>query len=521
VIDAGELAKKARPGFVGWMLDGAIGEIAPGWGRRRKAARLAMALGDGFAVTRGGRNRGHYGHSGGPADKHLDERTLFDLRELCRGADRQSPLIHGIVDRWIDNVVGPRIKFEPLSTDAGYNEAAKDYITERMGRGADIRQRTDFGGLLRIWLRAIATDGDVLVVHTDAGIATYEADQLISPRGGGVKDKTIVNGVEVEPSTGRHAGYYVGKREYKGFYAGASWAKDATRIDARDCEFLTNTQRASQTRGVPILSSGMGMYEYLDGYLEAEQIAAAVASHLTYFIKRNNHEFMLDAEGNLRSEFTSETASDGTEQQMLKSEAGAILVGEPGDELDMHNPTRPGEQFEPYITTCLRMIGAGLGIPLELVLLDFSKTNYSSARAALLQAYRTFMCWQEFVIGNILWPCYVRWIGEGMADGKLPLRDDGFRVKWLMPRWAWIDPLKEIVAAEKAVAMGVDTLGDYIEREGQTVPDLVQRRGRELKAFREAGIPTTTAPNNLPAAGASRSSQEDQTDDGNEDEQDD
>ncbi len=511
--EAKKLVKKARPGFVGWMLDGAIGEIAPGWGRRRKAARMAMALGDGFDVTRGGRKRRSYGHAGGPADKHLDERTLFDLRELCRAADRQSPLIHGIIDRWIDNIVGPRIKFEPTSSDAGYNATAKEYITERMGRVADIRRRDDFLGLLRIWLRAIATDGQSLIVHTDEGIATYEADQLISPRGKGGGDKSIVNGVEVEPRTGRHLGYYVGKREYKGFYAGANWGRDATLIAAGDCEFLANTQRISQTVGVPILASGMGMYEYLDDYLESEQLGAAVAAHILYFIKRANPEFMLDGDGNLRSEFTSETAADGTEQQMLKSEAGAILLGEPGDELDMHNPTRPGQQFEPYITTCLRMIGAGLGIPLELVLLDFSKTNYSSARAALLQAYRTFMCWQEWVKGNILQPCYGRWIGEAMAEGKLPVREDGFKVQWLMPRWAWIDPLKEVVAAEKAVSMGIDTITDYIERDGQTLDDLVLRRKRELDAFRDAEIPTTTAPENLTV---SARESEDQTDDGND-----
>ena len=46
----------------------------------------------------------------------------------------------------------------------------------------------------------------------------------------------------------------------------------------------------------------------------------------------------------------------------------------------------------------LRHIGTGLNIPLELLMKDFSKTNYSSARAALIEAWRFFNGRRSWII---------------------------------------------------------------------------------------------------------------------------
>ncbi len=456
-----------------------------------------LALGDGYDVARSGRRLRARGYGGGTADRQLDYSRLTKLREICRDADRNSPLLHGIIERWADNVVGPSFELQPATEDDGWNAAARQYVEERMGRSADIRRKLVFRRMVRLWLRSLSTDGDILPVFTDQGMRTFEADQLISPHGRAPEGKNIINGVHVDPATGRDLGYYVGKRTYRGF-AGKEFEDAATYIPATDAIFPANYERVSQTRGVPILTSAMKVFEHFDGYLDAEQIAAEVNSNLTYFIKRAKPEFWVDENGNLPNWVQAEIGDDGTEQQLRKSEPGAILTGDVGDELDMLNPGRPSESFEPYVIITLRMIGCGIGMPLELVLLDFSKTNYSSARASLLQAYRTFRCWQRFAIDEMLNPVYMRWIGQAIVECDLTLRDDAFAVGWLMPRWARIDPLKEILAAEKAVSMGIDTLEDYIERERQTLGDYVTKRSRELKAFRDAGIPTTTAPNNAP-----------------------
>ncbi len=497
----GDLKTRARPGLVGRALDAVVREIAPAAARRRQTNRIALALGDGYEVAKASRQRRLHSHTGGTADRHLDAQTLFQLREIARSADRQSPLIHGILERWVDNVVGPTWSVQPLTDDPEWNKAARDYFEQRAGRGADLRQRMDLRRLVRTWLRSLATDGDILPVFTARGIATYEADQIQTPYGRDAPP-SLINGVEIDPTTGRDLAYWVLPRTWKPNFASAELEGTARRIPAADALMPAYLVRASQTRGVPVLAASLGMFDHLDSYITNEQVAAQVASSLTWFIKRADPAFFLDAAGELPDWVKAEVSEDGTERQLLKIEPGQVATGAMGDDLELLNPARPGVTFEPYVTVTLRMIGAGLGMPLELVLLDFSRTTYSSARASLLQAYRTFMCWQRFVITDMLAPIYERWIGQAMADGDLPLREDAWRVQWLMPTWAWLDPYKEMLAAKTAVEMGVDTLTDYIERESQTLEDYVQKRRKELGAFRTAGIPTSTAPLNLGAAPA-------------------
>ena len=58
----------------------------------------------------------------------------------------------------------------------------------------------------------------------------------------------------------------------------------------------------------------------------------------------------------------------------------------PGDKVAPFTPSRPNSGYGQFVENVLRHIGAGLNIPFELLMKDFSKTNYSSARAALLEA---------------------------------------------------------------------------------------------------------------------------------------
>ena len=487
-----------QTGLLGRATDYAVQIVAPQRAARRRAAR--MALGDGFDVTRTSRRRRRQSFRGGPADTHQDTHTLFHLRELCRAGDRQSPLLHGILDRAVENILGPTFEWQPMTADEGWNRAAHAYTNLRAGPSADIRRMMDLRALAQIWLRSCFTDGDTLVGFTDDGLVTYEADQLVSPGKGQAGEKAIINGIEVNRRTGRPVAYHVADRKWRGLYSGASWARDTHRIPAAEALLIGSYQRTSQTRAVPALAPALATWDHLDGYLESEQIAAQVASHVVYMIQRANPAFFVDPGTGALYDWVYDGVSDAdgdTSRQFEKSEPGMILQGLLGDELKVIQADRPGRTFEPYLRVIIRLIGASVGMPLELVLLDLSQTNYSSARAALLQAYRTFRCWQHLVVRTALQPWYERDIGQGIVDGALTLRDDAFNVRWFMPRWGWIDPYKEVLAKERAVAAGFDCLTDTIEEERQTLETFVQRRQHELDALRTAGIPTTTAPDNL------------------------
>ena len=118
-------------------------------------------------------------------------------------------------------------------------------------------------------------------------------------------------------------------------------------------------------------------------------------------------------------------------------------------------------------------------------------TNYSSARAALLQAYRMFQVWQQWLIRTVCTPIYRRWIAQGIAARELTNHPEAMRVKWFPPSWAWVDPLKEILALKESIALGVGTLTDELERNGYARDEFIAERKSEIEAYGEAGIPSS------------------------------
>ena len=497
-----KLAATAKPGRVGGAIDTLAGTISPAWANSRRTARMAGLIGSGgYDITKSSRTRrGKKKGSGGSADSSQDDRTLWDLREICRDHDRNSTLLHGIIDRVADNVAGPEYGFRPDSDDEKFNADAAEILTEASA-AAEYRGLFNLQEIIYTGFRSLMPDGDFLMLHLENGkVQIIEAHDLVSPMNGkGYKDRKIVGGVEID-GEGRHSAYYIRTPESESrwgtYNAWVSDYKKAKRIEAVNVQHTANRHRFSQTRGVPILAACLDIFDRLDDYLEAEMMAAKLNANLGWFIQREATGESLPGTEAV-TDANSSSDSETTYDRLMRSEPGQIMDLLPGESVNVIGAKRPGDTFEPYIATVLRMVGAGIGIPLELVLLDFSKTTYSSARAALLQAYRTFMRQQVFCRNNIIQPYYNHQMSRWIASGDLRPVKNAYRLKYFPPRWAWIDPLKRVLALTKKIAAGAGTLEDWVADEGRTMEEIFNVREKELKIMVAKKIPSTTAPDNL------------------------
>jgi lambda family phage portal protein len=439
-------------------------------------------LGYGFEINDGDRTRRTYQVTPSGADRHLQPMLLSRVREISRAHDRNSCLLHGILDRWVDNTVSSGFGLRPNTKDPGWNEAARESMKETLGPSVDRRGMLDMTGFARLGLRALGTDGDFLLAHgSDGTVQAIEAHQIGTPM-----DRIglgCANGVEVD-AAGKPKGFWVHDQTYGGYIQLPS--SQTRYVDAADCEFVPYRTRFTQTRGIPVVAAGLSHFDRLDEYIDNESMAAAIDACLTFFVQRQALDLSL-----LTPDKIEAMARDGTARILQKVEPGMILQGTPGDELTSLGGKRPGMQFEPYVITSLRMLGCSIGMPLELVLLDFSKSNFSSGRLAMLQAYRMFEVWQAFLRDRVYLPIYRRQILRAIAKRQLTLRDDAFRVRVFPPKWAWINPLQEIQALDLAIRAGVETVTNELERRGTTRSEYVETRAEELKEMREAGIPTT------------------------------
>ena len=453
--------------------------------RRTGGGGLEVAIGKGFDIAQRDRTRRTRTYSVGGADQHADATTLDRLRETSRDLDRNSCLMHGLLDRFVHNVLGESFPFRPNTGDEGWNKAAHEYMVDRAGPTSDVRGLFDWHDRLAVTLRALATDGESFHLHVTGGMTQIVEGHQVGTPSDRRRSRNIINGVETT-SAGRPRAIWVGQNVYRDVYPSSSKMR---RIPAGQFLWPAYRTRYTQTRGIPIVAAALSHYDRLDEYIDNEALAAAIDACLAFFIQGD-----IDYDAIPDDQYTRESTDgegDATTETLQQIQPGMIARLGRDEKVQQFGAKRPGTQWEPYIRSSLRILGASMGMPLELVLLDFSQTNYSSARAALLQAYRMFRVWQQWTIRNVAQPQYRRWIGQAIASGDLTPNDQAGRVRWFPPQWGWVDPYKEIIALREAVGLGVKTETEIVEQAGRPMAEHLAERAGEIKAMDAAGIPSS------------------------------
>ena len=145
------------------------------------------------------------------------------------------------------------------------------------------------------------------------------------------------------------------------------------------------------------------------------------------------------------------------------------------------------------------MIGTAIGLPYELLLKDFSKTNYSSARAALLEAWRHFLGWRNWFAPKFCQPCFDLVLEEAYLRGMFDApdfyehKDEYCRVRWIGPARGWVDPVKEVEASRKAIDYGLSTLAEEVAGQGRDWEEVMEQIKREEDKTKELGVKISRA----------------------------
>jgi lambda family phage portal protein len=223
--------------------------------------------------------------------------------------------------------------------------------------------------------------------------------------------------------------------------------------------------RIDQPRGVPLLAPVIKQLKQMSRYADHELQAAVVSSLLTVLI---TSEHSLDDGPGL------DDLDDGSghhygpaaiNDNEIKLAPGAVGRLEPGEKIETVNPSRPNAQFDPFMSAMAQIVGAGIGIPYELLIKRFT-ASYSASRASLLQAWRAFDRRQTWLVECFCQPVYEWVIAEAIDRGYLDapgfhedpfLRAAYLRAEWRGPTMGQLDPLKEVLAAERRVAAGYST----------------------------------------------------------------
>lgn len=440
--------------------------------------------------------------------------SLRLLRARSREMVRDNAHARNAVRIVQNNVIGTGIRFQSQVTNARgklidavntqIEEAWEEWCKKDSCHTAGLLSMTD---MLRLAVGQLPEAGEVLLrkVKQPFGkskipfaLEVIEADRLMdqwqtaqAPNGNAIR-----MGVEID-KWGRPVAYWLypthpGDYQFRSFEPSA-WI----RVPAEEIIHLYIIDRWPQTRGVPWFHTVLRRMNDMKGYSEAEIVAARASANIVGFIK--SPELL---------------APDATEagQRVMDAEPGTFKQLLPGEDFVGFNPARPNAALEPFMRYMLREMAAGIGTSYESLSRDYSQSNYSSSRLALLDDRDLWRVLQGWVIRNCMHEIYCEWLDAAVLAGEVTVPDyytnpkKYRRARWKPRGWSWIDPTKEVTAYQMAVRSGFMTVSDVISQTNpdQDAEDVFKARRQELDLMKDNGLVFDTDPAALDGKGATQ-----------------
>lgn len=281
----------------------------------------------------------------------------------------------------------------------------------------------------------------------------------------------IFDGVEVDAS-GMVVAYYVHSTYPWEF---TRTQNEWTRVEAYGQKtglpnilHVMSSERPDQYRGVTYLAQVMEPLLQLRRYTDSALMMALVQSFFTAWIitKSNPNEIPFNETGDglvgVPGANPTETPRGENEYGMS---AGTINVVPEGEDVRFGNPTMPVASFDTFVKTFCKLVGAGLGIPYDVLVKEYN-SSYSAARAALLDAWEEFRMRRKWFVDDFCQPIYEVWLAEAVARGRITapgfFDDPLIRAAWCSAQWIGpvqgsLDPLKEATAAVLKIQHGLKT----------------------------------------------------------------
>ena len=425
------------------------------------------------------------------------------LRDRSRELARNDPYISRYLNLMVSNVVGKHgIRVSSKSrNDNGSLDLAANQLIERAWKewsqigNCTINERMTFLDCQKIFVETLFRDGEVLIrkiknTNSPFGfqIQFLEADHLDENKNQNAdkNGNSIKMGVEVN-KYGKPIAYHLFKKHpFDNTYPRPS--QEYIRVPADEIIHAYLPQRAEQTRGVSLIAPVMANMKMLNGYYEAEIVAARVGASKMGFITSG------DGDG-----YVGDGEMEDTFNPTMNAQAGVFEQLPAGMDFKAFDPTHPTSAFESFTTSVLRSIASGLNISYHALTNDLTSVNYSSIRQGALEDRSMFQLYQQFVIDHFVNPIFKSWLEMAMSTGyiNLPIaKFDKFStaINYIPRSFSWIDPLKEMQANVVGLQNGITTYSDIVSSYGKDVEEIFEQHQKEKELADLYNISTAFQP---------------------------
>lgn len=455
---------------------------------------------------------------GGSAEDDADLHGSL-LRKRARDLYAGGGLARSGPDTMTTNVVGwgihpkPKIDGEVLGmTDEACDEWERKTLREFQlwanSPMCDAERQKDFYTMQQLAYRSQLVSGDVFVLFGmkennrtpyQTVIRILEADRVSTPdsySGESTSAETenggrIIDGVEIDKN-GTVVRYHIAGRHPLAENNTQEIEWTAIEAFGKDSGYpnilhIMSIERPEQRRGIPFVAAQIEQIKQLDRYMTSELAANVVSSMLTAFLVSDADDGKTGLEDAVNED---EKVTD--DELKLELAPGAIYSLPPGKKIQEINPIRANSAFESFVSTHIMLIGAGMGVPKEVLSKQY-ESNYTAARAGLLDFWHGVRVNRTSFNNQFNQPVYESWLSEAVAAGRIEapgfFDDPAIRQAWCGCMWmgasmGHVDPLKEVKAAAERIANNISTQEqEASEYNGNDWLSIVRQRKKEMAAF--------------------------------------
>lgn len=458
-------------------IDALVNYVNPKAGLERYQARQKMSMTQAFNATKRDRPSLKDWLYKRTNDVNTDiDKELVPLREMARDLERNAPLAHAAFNVLNAAVIGPGLRVRPqvdgqylgLSkaiADRKQLEIRRIFETWAESPDADRVGLSSFYDLQSELFHSHLLNGDAFCLinfreskkrafYTQ--LQTIEADRVKNP-GLSVDVENMCAGFELS-AAGVPRAIHIAKNSAS--INGSDFQRVPLKYQNGRAQVLIHrhhVKRSGQLRGISLLHPVIEALKKVDTYMQAELAASAVASHFTVFIKNLNA-----ASQGIVSEGATETFSADSELQLKQ---GGCVQLDPDQEVELANPSRPSVAFEPFVLSMWRQLGAALGIPYEILIMNFN-ASYSASKASLLEFAKRVIVHRIRFVRSICQPVYEQVLFEAVLRNFIDLpgfldnpmaRRAWCQCFWYGPIQGDIDEVKAAKAAQIRLENGLSS----------------------------------------------------------------
>ncbi|HHT3065851.1 TPA: phage portal protein [Klebsiella michiganensis] len=468
------------------------------------------------------------------------DRIVSRMRDLARNDGWAS----GTITRVLDNAVGANYRpiFKPdyrmlrlitgnKAFDATWADEYGKVIEAHWrswandpGRYCDVERKQTVSQMLRLGFRHKLLDGDSLLIlqyrrdRLGPGRGQYattvqvvDPDRLSNPQQN-FDMPNIRGGVEID-ADGAPVAYHIREAHIGDWWSGAktmtwqrilretSWGRPIVIHDF-------DMERGSQHRGVGILAPIVQRLKMLIKYDESELEAAILNAIFGAYVESPYDAQMVSSalgdtgfgDGDELSAYQTQRTEYYQDKRLNLQNGARIPHLFPNEKIVTLDAARPTSNFDGFESAVLRNIAAATGLSTQQVTQDWSDVNYSSARAAMLEAWKTLTRRRDDFATGTAQPVASAFVEEIHSIESLPLPSGApdfleakaayCRARWMGPGRGWVDPVAEKKGAILGLDAGLSTLEmEVAENAGEDWEEVMDQRKREIDACLERGLP--------------------------------